>query len=292
MNIIVHHIEDVLCDFYANYFLQKLLPYCTLQHRLLLYKYIKPIFISIASDKCGNHSLQSLIILQNSLEEEKIIKECIEDNISKLSFGANSSHVIQKVIKAIKESNRDYINSFVIGNLISLSLDSHGICIVKEFIDNTDNICYLKAVVSIFELEIPKYGNFGIQEAIKIYGIKHCRGIITKITEHVVDYSLFKFSSNVIDFIIDFLFKNDYESYIQTISVLFSAENLGIMLKNKYATYVIENLKALYELNSEEMRRIKLNILKVLIEYPNIKDKKKIDKYMKKFNELNKQYIN
>ena len=38
LNIIVTHIEEVLCDFYANYFLQKLLPYCTLQNRILLYK--------------------------------------------------------------------------------------------------------------------------------------------------------------------------------------------------------------------------------------------------------------
>ena len=65
------------------------------------------------------------------------------------------------------------------------------------------------------------------------------------------------------------------------------------MLKNKYATHVIENcMKTLNEINSEEIRRIKLNILTVLIEFPNIKDKKKIYKYMKKFNQLNKQYVN
>lgn len=65
------------------------------------------------------------------------------------------------------------------------------------------------------------------------------------------------------------------------------------MLKNKYETYVIENcMKAMNEMKSEEMRLIKLNILTVLIEFPNIKDKKKIYKYMKKFNQLNKQYVN
>ena len=75
--------------------------------------------------------------------------------------------------------------------------------------------------------------------------------------------------------------------------LFFSTENLALMLKNKYATYVIENcMKALNEINSEEIRRIKLNILTVLIEFPNIKDKKKIYKYMKKFNQLNKQYVN
>ena len=51
-------------------------------------------------------------------------------------------------------------------------------------------------------------------------------------------------------------------------------------------------MKAMNEMKSEEMRLIKLNILTVSIEFPNIKDKKKIYKYMKKFNQLNKQYVN
>ena len=71
--------------------------------RLLIYKYIKPYFIKIAKDICGNHSLQSLILLQNSKEEENIIKECIENNLLSLSTSQNSSHVIQKVIKQLKK---------------------------------------------------------------------------------------------------------------------------------------------------------------------------------------------
>ena len=295
LDIIANNLEDVVCDYYGNYFLQKLLPYFSYKHRILLYTHIKPNFIPIANDICGNHSLQSLIMLQNSKEEENIIKECIENDLQTLAVGANSSHVVQKVIKAVKESNRDYINTFIISNLIDLCFDSHGICIVKEFIDNTQTDFYIKAVVSIFELETSKltydqYGNFGIQEIIKVYGYDACKKIISKICEHVVDFSMFKFSSNVVDFVIDYLSKNKMEKFIYVVTKIFCEENhLTEMLKSKYATYVIENcLSLLDNMNDEELIEVKNKVINSLNEIPNIKEKKKICKLMRNLIEQNK----
>ena len=295
LDIIANNLEDVVCDYYGNYFLQKLLPYFSYKHRILLYTHIKPNFIPIANDICGNHSLQSLIMLQNSKEEENIIKECIENDLQTLAVGANSSHVVQKVIKAIKEPNRDYINTFIISNLIDLCFDSHGICIVKEFIDNTQTDFYIKAVVSIFELETSKltydqYGNFGIQEIIKVYGYDACKKIISKICEHVVDFSVFKFSSNVVDFVIDYLSKNKKEKFVYVVTKIFCEENhLSEMLKSKYATYVIENcLSLLDNLNDEELLEVKIKVVNSLNEIPNIKEKKKICKLMRNLTEQNK----
>ena len=295
LDIIANNLEDVVCDYYGNYFLQKLLPYFSYKHRILLYTHIKPNFIPIANDICGNHSLQSLIMLQNSKEEENIIKECIENDLQTLAVGANSSHVVQKVIKAVKESNRDYINTFIISNLIDLCFDSHGICIVKEFIDNTQTDFYIKAVVSIFELETSKltydqYGNFGIQEIIKVYGYDACKKIISKICEHVVDFSMFKFSSNVVDFVIDYLSKNKMEKFLYVVTKIFCEENhLTEMLKSKYATYVIENcLSLLDNMNDEELIEVKIKVINSLNEIPNIKEKKKICKLMRNLIEQNK----
>ena len=295
LDIITKNLEDVVCDHYGNYFLQKLLPYFSYKHRILLYTHIKPNFIPIANDICGNHSLQSLIMLQNSKEEENIIKECIEKDLQTLAVGANSSHVVQKVIKAIKEPNRDYINTFIISNLIDLCFDSHGICIVKEFIDNTQTDFYIKAVVSIFELETSKltydqYGNFGIQEIIKIYGYDACRKIISKICEHVVDFSVFKFSSNVVDFVIEYLSKNKKEKFVYVLNKIFCEENnLSEMLKSKYATYVIENSLALLDNSKdEELIDVKMKVINALNAIPNIKEKKKIFKIMRNLTEQNK----
>ena len=79
--IICQNFNSIICDYYGNYFLQKFFKHCSYKNRLDIYKYIKPNFMKIANDICGNHSLQCLILLQNSKEERKIIKECVINNL-------------------------------------------------------------------------------------------------------------------------------------------------------------------------------------------------------------------
>lgn len=299
IDIIVHfitqNIYEVFCDYYGNYFLQKFLPYCSFKHRLLLYHFISQNFIQIANDLCGNHSLQSLIMLQNSKEEEMILKECIEPNLLALAFGPNSSHIIQKVISAVKEPNRNYINSFVISNLLSLCLDAHGICIFKEFIQNTKNEFYIKTIISILEMEITRltfdqYGNFGIQKVIELFGEQYCWRIIEKITQHLVKFSVSKFSSNVVDFVLEYLSKNNFERFCSVITSSFCEEVFLVdMLKNKYATYVIENVISLLNrisrnnnpAETEAVNDIKNQILSKFVNIPCAKEKKKLTKLIK-----------
>ena len=256
--IICMNIQDIICDYYGNYFLQKFFPYCSLKHRLLLYKYIKPNFLQIANDICGNHSLQCLILFQNSKEEENIIKECIEKHLFSLSTAPNSSHVIQKIIKAIKEKDREYINDFIISNLMELCLDPNGICVVKEFINESVSEFYIMSIISIFEVEINKltfnqFGNFGIQEIIKKYGETYCGKIINKLVDHIIVFAMSKFSSNVVDFVIEYLSRNNFKKFYIILKKIFLNEgNFNEMINNKFGTFVIENsLELINKINKE-----------------------------------------
>ena len=235
VNIINIDIKDIFCDYYGNYFLQKFFHFCSLEQRLLIYKNIKSNFLQISNDICGNHSLQCLIQLLNSKEEEELIKECISNNLYNLSLGSNSSHVIQKIISVIKENNREYINNFMISNLMDLCLNSNGICVVKEFINKTKNPFYILSIVSVFEIDINKltynqFGNFGIQEAIKMFGENYCGKIINKLIEYIIAFSISKFSSNVVDFLIDYLSKNNFIKFCEILSKMF-LNDLIILLK-------------------------------------------------------------
>ena len=302
VNIINIDIKDIFCDYYGNYFLQKFFHFCSLEQRLLIYKNIKSNFLQISNDICGNHSLQCLIQLQNSKEEKELIKECINNNLYNLSLGSNSSHVIQKIISVIKEDDREYINNFMISNLMDLCLDANGICIVKEFINKTKNPFYIISIVSIFEIDINKltynqFGNFGIQEAIKMFGENYCGKIINKLIEHIIAFSISKFSSNVVDFLIDYLSKNNFIKFCEILSKMFlNDENLNILLKNKFANYVLENslsivinidnsiIENMTPVNKDEFNNfiiLKQNIYKSLKKNPIIKKKKKIMKLLK-----------
>ena len=301
VNIINIDIKDIFCDYYGNYFLQKFFHFCSLEQRLLIYKNIKSNFLQISNDICGNHSLQCLIQLLNSKEEEELIKECISNNLYNLSLGSNSSHVIQKIISVIKENNREYINNFMISNLMDLCLNSNGICVVKEFINKTKNPFYILSIVSVFEIDINKltynqFGNFGIQEAIKMFGENYCGKIINKLIEYIIAFSISKFSSNVVDFLIDYLSKNNFIKFCEILTKMFlNDENLDILLKNKFANYVLENsliivnnidnsIENVNLINKNEFNNfiiLRQNIYKSLKKNPIIKKKKKLIKLIK-----------
>jgi hypothetical protein len=246
--IICQNFNTIICDYYGNYFLQKFFKYCSYKNRLDLYKYIKPNFLKIANDICGNHSLQCLILLQNSKEERKIIKECVINNLSLLCFNPKSSHVIQKIIKAIKEKDRGYINNFIINNLINLCFDPNGICIVKEFMNNIKNNYFISCIINSFEINLDslcvnQYGNFGIQEAIKLFGYYQCNRIIKNLIHNILFYSSKKYSSNVICFLINYLKNNYFSKLLKVIKIIFNnkyicTNNINYNNKNKNSSKI------------------------------------------------------
>ena len=54
--------NEIICDYYGNYFLQKLFPLLAKEDRIKVYNYIQKNFIKISCDISGNYSLQCLIM--------------------------------------------------------------------------------------------------------------------------------------------------------------------------------------------------------------------------------------
>ena len=245
--IICLNYQEIMCDYYGNYFLQLFFLHCNSKNRLDILNSLKNDYAKIANDICGNHSLQCLISLQSTNEEKELIKFCIINNLKELCFGVNSSHVISKMIKCIKESERQYINAFIINNLKPLCFDPNGICIIKEFIYNIKSNLYIKLIITYFEKEITnltlnQFGNFAIQEAIKFLGYNYCKNIINSLIKNIVKFSISKFSSYVIDFLLEYLSKKEFHKFCVSISKIFLKENnFKEMIKHKYSIYVIEN---------------------------------------------------
>jgi hypothetical protein len=168
----------------------------------------------------------------------------------------NSSHLISKIIKHLKETERQYINTFILENILDLCIDSNGICVIKEFIYNMKSDYYIKLVLSIFEKETKKltfnqFGNYIIQEVIRFFGYNYCKNIINILVKNIVKLSVSKFSSNVIDFLLEYLSKKEFYKFCTAIKKIFLKEsNFKEMIKNKFSIYVIENsLELLIKIN-------------------------------------------
>ena len=286
--IICTNFLSIICDYYGNYFLQKFFKFCSNKNRLEIYKYIKPNFKQIANDICGNHSLQCLILLQNSKEERRIIKECIINDLTFLCFNQKSSHVIQKIIKAIKEKDRDYLNNFIINHLIDLCVDANGICIIKEFMSNIKNNYFIMFIINSFEINLKtlvgdQYGNFGIQEAIKLFGFYKCYRIIDSIINNILFYAVKKYSSNVIVFLLNYLKTKNFSKLLKVIKFIFNENNIcnnninnnnisskknknqlkntiyQKLISNQYAIYIIFTIIQILNKVNEDFLKVKIN---------------------------------
>lgn len=64
-------------------------------------------------------------------EEEILIKKYVEPYILKLSFNANGTHIIQKLITCFEENNRMFLNNYIIENMSHISMNVNGICVVN-----------------------------------------------------------------------------------------------------------------------------------------------------------------
>ena len=58
----------------------------------------------------------------------------VKDNVIKLAYDPNGTHVLQKVLLCLKEDNIDFIFNPVYDNLIDLSMDQNGLCVIKKLI--------------------------------------------------------------------------------------------------------------------------------------------------------------
>ena len=254
-------INDLICDNYANYFLQQLILKCNLKQRLYLYDKLKKNFIKISKDISGTYCIQKLIEKINNEKEEELLENYIKENLLELSFDTNSNHVIQKIISSIKENERQYINNFIYENFVILCKNVNGICIIKKFISENNSIVIMNEVIYLLNencLEITKdqFGNYAIQYAIEKYGFLNCYNFIRIIYQNIVFLSCQKFSSNVIDKIVLLSYQCNYQDYRLLMEIMFfNIQNFNIMSQNKFGMFVLQNSLKLMNINDKVIIR-------------------------------------
>lgn len=91
---IADQIHELMVDNYGNYFCQKLMQSCSAQQRLYLLERLSPHIMKIACDKCGTHSMQTIICMIGIEEEEKLIELGVKNNIIEMAFENNATHVL------------------------------------------------------------------------------------------------------------------------------------------------------------------------------------------------------
>lgn len=200
--------SKVICGKYSNYFINDLIKKATKKHKIQILREIYLVIDKLAMHEYGTHPIQTLVEKASSKEEIVMIINSISNKNKFLTLAKNPSgtFVIQKIITNFHENYRKKINTLLIENLLNLSLDVHGVCVVKKFISNCEDQNMLYVIVSVFlsnfmQISENKYGNYAIQSLIdKLYFHKNLFGFLKqKIVSHFVELSTSSFGVHIVD---------------------------------------------------------------------------------------------
>ena len=252
----------IMTNTYGNYVFQQIIRKNEKSFISLIISYISEKFIDISKDSSGTFSLQALLGEISSFEEEQKILNCIKNFELEMAFDKNATHVLQKIVLLFPENHRIFLNDIILNNLVNLSLDSNGICLVKIFIKTNKLISNKKRINDIIINNFLKiaqnpFGNYGIQFLFDIWDIYDLKEIIEKILENIYELSLQQFSSNVIEKAIEFV---DEENRIKIIRKLcFSTNFILLLIKNKFGKFVLNKAIKYMKLDMKNELKIYLN---------------------------------
>ena len=289
--------NKIMVDLYGNYFCKELLKSCSQEQRLLILGKIKTHFIQISKHQSGTHVIQTLLEQINSQTEELLILSFLELHEIELAYDDNGTHVLQKILDVINESNREKLNSvlFTEKNIHDLSLDPKGICVIKKMIKTSSNATNRAIIIATTlkyckEIAESPYGNYAIQYLFEEWGIKSCIQIANFCINHTLEFSIQKFSSNIIDKLLNICERDKlFEQLNQIRNSLFNLNHIKGVYNNKYGKFIL--IKVANFMSEAEREELKVSLIEKERE-STLKEQKRIDIIIDILNKCDGNYIN
>ena len=234
-------LPELLKDNYANYFCKKFFGCLSQKDRIEYLTTIQNDLCTLAIDSTATYPIQGILEQLGSKNEKKIIYMGLKNCINSFCYNIYGTHVLEKILSYFEDEFIQEIIEFVYNNFINLSYHINGICVVKKLLLMTHKKELhqkLKKIVfdNAVNLIVHPYGNYVIQVIVENWDDNELVDILGKYKGKYVNLSLQKYSSNVLERIIEKNEKN-LDLYINEIC---TEKNLGEIIKNNYGNYVVQ----------------------------------------------------
>ena len=263
---IVPHICQIMCSDYGNYFFQKLIKKLNFEQRLSIYKIIESEFLVIATNKCGTHSIQSLMDTIQTPLELFALNKLLSKNMLLLFIDDNAYHIMMKMILDFPEEKRSIVNIYLVMNIEKIIINVNGAFCANKFIINNNNLNLRKFLVenlksNIKKLLFNKYSCIILLLVLQTFGIQWGNFIIKEIEQNFVVLSQNQISYIFIIKVFDYL-KNSQNLIILKLLIWSLYKNIALM------NYLISSennrklLSQLIEYSDEEQKQFLFELLK------------------------------
>ena len=265
----------LLRDQYANYFCKTFFELLNKRDRIEYLYNIQKELGSLAIDDIATYPVQDIIENLGNRIERTILYIGIKNYISNYCFNTYGVHILEKILSCFEKEFTQEIIKYVYNNFLNLANHMNGIFIVKKILSMThkkelQQQLKLLIIKNALNLIIHKYGNYVIQVIVQNWDNNDLDDILNLYKNHYVYLSKQKYSSNVIERIIE-KNKTNLELYINGVC---STNSIYEIIINRYGNYVIQKALKLSsgEIRLKLMKEISKNIHK-------IEDKKIVEKW-------------
>ena len=250
---IKNKLTELLKDNYSNYFCKKLFRNLSQKDRIEYLTLIQPELNALSKDSIATYPIQNIIEELGSKNEKNIFYLGIKNYIDNLAYNIYGARILEKILAYFEDEFKQEIIEYICENFLELAYNNNGICLVKKILLMThkkDLHIKLKKLVfdNALNLIVHQYGNYAIQIIIENWDETDLKEILEIYENKYIFLSNQKFSSNVMERILEKSEKN-LENYINEIS---KGYNLNELLKNKYGNFVI---KKAYDLANGNLKK-------------------------------------
>eukprot|EP00930_Biecheleria_cincta_P035636 TRINITY_DN24496_c0_g1_i1.p1 TRINITY_DN24496_c0_g1~~TRINITY_DN24496_c0_g1_i1.p1 ORF type:complete len:979 (+),score=209.52 TRINITY_DN24496_c0_g1_i1:114-3050(+) len=271
----------LMCDAYGNYLCSVAFQACSQRQRKRMLQKLAPEVASIACDKRGTHALQALIGLLQNEEEQHQLMSAIRAHVIELCMDPNGTHVVQRLLFCFVPPVTDWIYAAVNDRLIEVAHHPYGLCVLKKCISQAKqpgkhrSMLLQQLTNHALDLVQSPYGNYAIQHALEEWGGEVCTSIFEKLEGRMMQLSIQKFSSNVVEKLFC-LAPPDFRN--RFISELVESEKMSVLVNSNYGHYVAK--RALQMATPEQSRALVEAIRANLSSLPNRRLRAKWEKVM------------
>ena len=177
-------------------------------------------FLKISKNETGTYPLQSIIESITSDQEKSLIMEKYKNYFKELSLDKYGNHIIEKSLFNLDFNRMIVFYDIIKDNFLKFACNPFGIKIIKIYakkiisnklyFDNFESLVF----TNLDKLINDEFGNYLIQVVIEYWNKSYSWKIVQLYENNLIDLSISKYSSNVIEKLIVILETVSLISYL------------------------------------------------------------------------------
>jgi len=265
----------MMVDPFGNYLFQKLLERVAGAQRLAIVRRVRGHLVAAALNLHGTRSVQKVVevcatspevvetydptqaededepVNEGSIDagtrQERVVHlpdlivEALREDAVRLCIDSNGNHVIQRALQFLPAEHNQFVFDAVCRECTTVGTHRHGCCVLQRCLDAA-NSAQKAAVITQVERQAMKlmqdpYGNYVVQYVLDACSAEEALGVMLKPLGHLLELSVQKFSSNVVEKCLEKAPERVRQRYVEEIT---RCPKLGKMLQDQFANYVVQ----------------------------------------------------